>query len=120
LGNICPVRLDNIIPEEVSPFLFNSNTIQYKAIYLVVDLMEKFIPVRNAKLKVMDKIMDKMWKTLKGFLRAAMNVCATPYPQFCPQPSASASKPQQTLPQAPQQLLFLLFAMLKDLKKKPE
>jgi hypothetical protein len=56
--------------------------------------MEKFIPVRNAKLKVMDKIMDKMWKTLKGFLRAAMNVCATPYSQFCLQPSASDSKPQ--------------------------
>jgi len=70
--------------------LFYSIQIQYKAIYLVVDLMEKFIPVRNAKLQVMDKIMDKMWKTLKGFLRTAMDVCATPYPQ----PSASASKPQ--------------------------
>jgi hypothetical protein len=62
--------------------------------YPVVDLMEKFIPVRSAKLQAMDKIMDKVWKTLKGFLRTAMNDCATPYPQFCPQPSASASKPQ--------------------------
>jgi hypothetical protein len=56
--------------------------------------MEKLIPVRNAKLQAMDKIMDKVWKTLKGFLRTAMNVCATPYPQFWPQLSASDSKPQ--------------------------
>jgi len=55
--------------------------------------VEKFLPVRNAKLQAMDKIMDKMWKTLKGFLRATINVCATPYSQFCPQPSASVSKP---------------------------
>jgi len=80
----------NIIPEEVSPFLFSSNTIQS---YIVVDLMEKFILVRIAEPQTVDKIMDKMWKTLKGFLRASINVCATSYPQFCPQPSASASKP---------------------------
>jgi hypothetical protein len=65
---------------------------QFKYI-LCFGFVEKFLPVRNAKLRAMDKIMDKMWKTLKGFLRAAMNVCATPYPQFCPQPSASVSKP---------------------------
>jgi hypothetical protein len=35
-----------------------------------VDLMEKFILARIAKPQTVDKIMDKMWKTLKGFLRA--------------------------------------------------
>jgi hypothetical protein len=44
--------------------------------------MEKFILARIAKLQTVDKIMDKMWKTLKGFLRASINVCATSYPQF--------------------------------------
>jgi len=34
---------------------------QFKFI-LVVDLMEKFLPVRTAKLQAMDKIMDKLWK----------------------------------------------------------
>ena len=29
--------------------------------------MEKFIPARIAKQKAVDKIMDKPWKTLKGF-----------------------------------------------------
>lgn len=29
--------------------------------------MEKFIPARIAKQKAVDKIMDKSWKTLKGF-----------------------------------------------------
>jgi hypothetical protein len=33
---------------------------QFKKRYLVVDLMEKFIPLRIAKLQAVDKIMDKM------------------------------------------------------------
>jgi hypothetical protein len=31
-----------------------------------VDFMEKFILARIAKLQAMDKIMDKIWKTLMG------------------------------------------------------
>lgn len=47
--------------------------------------MEKPLNARNAKLQAMDKYMDKVWKAKK---------LPTLYPQFCPQPSASNSKPQ--------------------------
>jgi hypothetical protein len=54
--------------------------------------VEKFLPVRDAKLKAMDKIMDKMWKTPKGFLRAAMNVCATNFAHSLQQAFLSRNK----------------------------
>jgi hypothetical protein len=44
---------------------FNADTVQRS--YLVVDLWKRFIPARIAKLQAVDKIMDKPWKTLKGF-----------------------------------------------------
>jgi hypothetical protein len=50
----------NIISKGLSPFL-----VQFK-IHLIVDLMEKPIDARTARLQAMDKIMDKPWKTLRG------------------------------------------------------
>lgn len=47
-----------------------------------MDLMEKPIQARTAKLQAMNKIMDKPWKTLIEFTK--------PYPQ----PSVSISKPE--------------------------
>jgi hypothetical protein len=56
--------------------------------------VEKFIPARIAKLQAVDKIMDKPWKTLKGFPHLTHN--------FAHNLQQAILNHNKTLPQAPQ------------------
>jgi len=71
-----------------------------------VDLMEKYFSVGNAK----PQVMDNMWINCRKQKACFPQLTA----QICPQPWASITKLQSTLPQAPQLRLLLSLNILKQ------